>query len=362
MHAGENLHRRGARIIADELFVDFENAFQFAVENLTIDVREIEIDHRLAVDSEVMFVHDFMDGTRSHIARHEISVLRIPLLQKIPAIIFRNRIRIALVAGGLRNPDASALAAGGFRHQAQLVFTRNRSGMNLDELAIRVVAALLVQSRLRRSGADNGVGGLSEDRANAASGDDDRIGRKGAHFHAAQIHGADAAANAVAVEHGGEKFPVLVLCNFAFGFVTAHLLIERVKKLLAGGGASEGGAVVKRASKTTEIEQAFGSAIEGHAHAVEQVDNCRCRIAHSFDRWLVGQKIAAVNRVVEVLPGGVAFAFQILGSIDAALCANRMRTLDRNNGEQIDVAAHLGDLDHGCQSSQSAAHDYDFRV
>src|SRR5436309_2932065 len=283
-------------------------------------------------------------------------------LQKIPAIIFRNRIRIALVAGGLRNPDASALAAGGFRHQAQLVFTRNRSGMNLDELAIRVVAALLVQSRLRRSGADNGVGGLSEDRANAASGDDDRIGRKGAHFLTAQIHGADAAANAVAVEHGGEKFPVLVLCNFAFGFVTAHLLIKRIKELLTGGGTGERGTVIECSSEAAKVEQAFGSAIEGHAHAVEKVDDSRCSIAHGFDRWLVGKKVTAVNRVVKVLPGGVAFAFQILGRIDAALRTNRMRTLDRNNGKQIDVTAHLRDLDHGCQSGESSAHDYDFRI
>src|SRR2546427_8350799 len=107
-----------------------------------------------------MFVHDFMDGTRSHIARHEISVLRIPLLQKIPAIIFRNRIRIALIAGDFRNPHAPAFSARRLRHQAQLVFTGNRRWMNLDELAIRVVAALLVQSRLRRSRADHGIGGL----------------------------------------------------------------------------------------------------------------------------------------------------------------------------------------------------------
>src|SRR5438046_8895866 len=114
-----------------------------------------------------MFVHDFMDGTRSHIAGHQISVLRVPLFEEIPAVIFRNRIRIALIAGDFRNPDASALAPGGFRHQAQLVFTRNRSGMNLDELAMRVLAALLVQSRLRPSRAANGRRGLSEARATA---------------------------------------------------------------------------------------------------------------------------------------------------------------------------------------------------
>src|SRR5437868_12095295 len=176
------------------------------------------------------------------------------------------------------------------------------------------------------------------------------------------MHGADAAANAVAVEHGGEKFPVLVLCNFALGFVTAHLLIERVKKLLTGGGAGKRGAVVKCPAETTEIEQAFRSAIEGHAHAVEEVDDSRRGIAHSFDRWLVGEKIAAVNRVIKVLPGGVAFAFQILGSIDAALRANRMRPLHGDDREQVDVAAHLRDLDHCCESGESAAHDYDFRI
>src|SRR5207249_4382846 len=146
------------------------------------------------------------------------------------------------------------------------------------------------------------------------------------------------------------------------GFVTAHLLIKRIKELLTGGGTGERGTVIECSSEAAKVEQAFGSAIEGHAHAVEEVDDSRSSIAHSFDRWLVGQKVAAVNRVVEVLPGGVAFAFQILGGIDAALRANRMRPLHGDDREQVDVAAHLGNLDHGCQSSQSAAHDYDFRV
>ena len=32
MHAGENLHRPVARIVADELLVNFENAFELAIE------------------------------------------------------------------------------------------------------------------------------------------------------------------------------------------------------------------------------------------------------------------------------------------------------------------------------------------
>src|SRR5204862_7519004 len=129
------------------------------------------------------------------------------------------------------------------------------------------------------------------------------------------IHGADAAANAVAVEHGGEKFPVLVLCNFAFGFVTAHLLIKRIKELLTGGGTGERGKGIECSSEAAKVEQAFGSAIEGQAHEVEEGDNCRCRIAHSFDRWLVGQNVAAEKRDDEVVPGGDGFGLPVLASI-----------------------------------------------
>ena len=199
---------------------------------------------------------------------------------------------------------------------------------------------------------------LAEDGADAAGGDDDGVGREGADFHGAQVHGADAAADAVAVEHGGEKFPVLVLLDLAFGLVAAHLFVERVEKLLAGGGAGERGAVVERAAEAAEVEQAFGSAVEGHAHAIEQVDDAGRGFAHGLDRRLVGEKVAAVNGVVKMLPGGVAFALEVLGGVDAALRADRVRALDGDDGEQVDVAAHFGDLDDGGESGQSAAnHD-----
>ena len=166
----------------------------------------------------------------------------------------------------------------------------------------------------------------------------------------------------VRVEHRGEKFPELVLRDLAFGLVAAHLLVERVEKLLAGGGAGEGGAVVERAAEAAEVEQPFGRAVEGHAHAVEQVDDAGRGFAHGLDRRLVGEEVAAVDGVVEVLPGGVAFALEILGGVDAALRADRVRALHRHDGEQIDVPAHLGDLDDGGKSGQAAADHYNFRI
>ena len=154
-------------------------------------------------------------------------------------------------------------------------------------------------------------------------------------------------ADALAIEHGREKFPVLILSYFAFGLVAAHLLVERVEKLLARCRAREGRPVVERAAKAAKIQKAFGRAIEGDAHAVEQIDDAGGGLAHRFDRRLVGEKVAAIDRVVKVLPGGIAFALEVLRGVDAALRAHRVRAFHRDNREEVDFAAHLGDLDDG---------------
>src|ERR1700733_3354688 len=116
--------------------------------------------------------------------------------------------------------------------------------MNLNELAVRVIAALLVKRGLGRTGADDRVGRLAKNCPVASRGDNDGIGRKGANFHAAQIHGADAAADAASIEHRGEELPMLILLDLAFGFVAPDLFVERIEKLLAGGCAGERGAVI----------------------------------------------------------------------------------------------------------------------
>ena len=115
--------------------------------------------------------------------------------------------------------------------------------MHLDELAIRVVRALLVDRSLGRAGADDGVGAFAEDSAYTACGQDDGIGVKGANFHAAQVHGADTAANSIVVENRGEEFPAFVLLDLAFGLVAADLLIECVKQLLSSRSACKSSAM-----------------------------------------------------------------------------------------------------------------------
>src|SRR5262249_12954482 len=112
---------------------------------------------------------------------------------------------------------------------------------------------------------------------------------------------------------------MLEFCDATFSFVAAHLLIQRVQELLAGGGTGERRAVVERSAKATEIEQAFSSAIERHSHAVQQINDAGGGFAHRFYRRLIGKKVTAVNGVVEMLPGSIAFTFEVFCGIDPAL-------------------------------------------
>ena len=127
-----------------------------------------------------MLVHDLEDCAGGYVARDEVAVLGVPLFEEVPALAFGDGFGDALVVLVAGHPDAAAFAAGGFGHEAELVFAGDGGGMDLDELAVGVVGALLVEGGLRAAGADDGVGGLAEDGSVAAGADDDGVGGEGA--------------------------------------------------------------------------------------------------------------------------------------------------------------------------------------
>ncbi len=53
VHAGEDLHGDFAGVVADELLVDFEDAFELVL-GCGRKVRDVEVDHGLAVDAHVV--------------------------------------------------------------------------------------------------------------------------------------------------------------------------------------------------------------------------------------------------------------------------------------------------------------------
>ncbi len=62
------------------------------------------------------------------------------------------------------------------------------------------------------------------------------------------------------------------------------------------------------------------------------------------------------------LTGVVALALEVLGGVDAALGADGVRALDGDDGEEVDVAAGLGDLDDGGEAGEASADDDDSGV
>jgi len=104
------------------------------------------------------------------------------------------------------------------------------------------------------------------------------------------------------------------------------------------------------ATKAAKIQEPFGSAREGHAHAIEEIDDRGRHLAHGFCRWLISEKVTAVHRVVKVFPGRIAFTFGVDSAVNPTLRAHRMRTLNRNDREQINGVACLGYLHRRGQS------------
>ena len=77
---------------------------------------------------------------------------------------------------------------------------------------------------------------------------------------------------------------------------------------------------------------------------------------HLLDGGLVGEEVAAVDGVVEVLEDVVALALEVLGGVDASLGADGVRALDGDDGEEVDLAAGFGDLDDGGEAGEAAAY------
>ena len=90
VHRGKNFHGFNVRVDADEFLVNFEDAFEFALENFAGDVRDVEIDGGLADEAQLHFEDDFVDGAGGDVARDQVAVFRIPFLEEIKALGFGN--------------------------------------------------------------------------------------------------------------------------------------------------------------------------------------------------------------------------------------------------------------------------------
>src|SRR5207237_3006871 len=111
------------------------------------------------------------------VARDQVLVFWVFLLEEIPAVQLRDRARVARIALLARHPDTAALAARRLAHQPVLVLARDRGGMNLDELGIRVDGAVHVCPAVRRARIDGRIGRAPVDDAGTAGRHAHRVAR-----------------------------------------------------------------------------------------------------------------------------------------------------------------------------------------
>ncbi len=144
-----------------------------------MNVADVEVDaHPSGLHAESLLDADFEDFAGADVAGDKVAILGVAFLEKIVALVFGDVVRVAGVLRLAGDPDATALAAGTFADQSQLVGAGDGRGMDLDELGIAIACAGLVDAADRGAVAGNGIGGAAVDGPAAAAGDHQGVGRK----------------------------------------------------------------------------------------------------------------------------------------------------------------------------------------
>ena len=118
MHSREDLHWLVTWIDALELFVDFEDTAKLSIQLLARNVREVEIDALSIRFDTAAFVHtDVEDLSRRNVARYEVTVRGISLLEEVVTLVFWNLLGISRVTGLGGNPNTATFTTSRLAHQ-----------------------------------------------------------------------------------------------------------------------------------------------------------------------------------------------------------------------------------------------------
>ncbi|MNZ63821.1 hypothetical protein D3C78_819750 [compost metagenome] len=132
MNRREDFHWNFTRIITHKLLVNFDNSAELNIKLLRIFVRKIKVHHIFAIDPKLLVHADMENFTCRNVTRNQITVGRIFFLQEIPGF--------PVFIG----PDSPAFSTSRFRHQPQLIVSRNGRRVNLDKFAVSIIYPLLI--------------------------------------------------------------------------------------------------------------------------------------------------------------------------------------------------------------------------
>jgi hypothetical protein len=98
----ENTHGNFLGILADKFFIDFQDTSQFPLKEASIEMGDVQVDLRFAIDTQFHFINDLKDRACRHITRDKIPVFRVPFFKEVP--------RLAVFV----DPDTAAFATDRF--------------------------------------------------------------------------------------------------------------------------------------------------------------------------------------------------------------------------------------------------------
>ena len=376
MHGREDLHRLLVGAHVGDLLVHVE---QVAVALLD-DVLAQTLDGGLEVEEygQPRFVHAeacvaaLLGGTRSHVARHEVTEGRVTALQVVVAVFFGDVRRfLGPRADGLHvfeflgNPD-TAVVTQRLRHERQLrllVAVYGDAGrVDLREAGVGEAGALAVALECGRTVRCHGVGRKEEYVAVSACGDHYGVCTVALDLTGDEVAGDDTLCLAV-LDDDVEHF----MARIAFHRAGCDLLVEyRIsaqQELLARLAAG-----IERARYLCAAERAVGQqaavfACEryalGHALVDDEVGNLRQAVYVGFACTVV----AALDRIVEQAVYRVVVVLVVLRSVDTALCGDRVRAAGRIlDAEYLYVISEFTERSGGGSTAQTGSDDDDVEL
>ena len=185
----------------------------------------------------------------------------------------------------------------------------------------------------------SGIGGATPvHAAEAAGGDDDRLGLKGLNLATAQVNGHDTL-NAVPIAGDVQQVHLVQELDA----VLQAILVERVQHNVTSLVSRVAAARMARTAEGTLRDAALLVARVRHAHALEleyQVGHARHEKFHCV---LVGQEVASLDCVVKVALDGVGLVAVAQGRVHAALgragVAARGEHLREHRNQQVALLA-----------------------
>ena len=305
MRRGIDLHGHRPRALAGDLLVELEQVsvtvLDLTLATLLDRVAEIHVDRVARGADAVALVAYVLGRPGGHVARDQVPVARIHLLQEVVALVVRDVVRLALFVRVARNPDP-AVVSQRLRHQRQLRLVlgrlRDAGRMKLREAGVGKPGAALVRPPHGGDVAAHGVGRQEVHVGVAAGGEHHRVGRERLRLARDEVAGDDPPGPPVA-DDDVQHLVTGVRVDLAGPYLPHHRPVGAQQKLLPGLTPAIESALDEHAAERPSRQQAPVLAVERDALGHRLVDDLARELRQPPHVGLPRAEVSALHRVGE---------------------------------------------------------------